>query len=741
MVGSTREKLTCEAVARAALGQPLSREGAELLYRCIHPERHQSGDAHPSLKINPKKDTWACFVCNVSGTAWALAAFFAGRDPGDRPGVSAWLRERGLLNGKRPKVSHVGREPVAFYEYRNASGNSMARKLRFEPGTDGRLKSFEWQRWENGAWVDGLAGIKPPLYRLPEIQDEPRIVLTEGEKDADAGAKIGLPTTTSGGTGSFREDHAEALRGKDVWIVSDADPPGRAEAQKRAAMLFGKAASVKVCEIPGSKDLAEAIEKGVPLKVLLALFEDTTEWKPATGAEILDPAFRFIRRFVSLTDSQARVVVLWVAHTHAISAADFTPYMNVTSAEKESGKSRLLEVVAVLVANAWKTENASPAAIVRKVHAGLEAGEPVTILFDERDSQLGGDKERAETIRGILNSGYERGGSYSRCVGEKMSVVDFGTFGAKALAGIGTLSDTVASRSIPIRLKRARRGKVKRFRRRDVEREAAEIKGKLASWCQVNAEKLRDAQPEIPEQLSDRQADCCEPLLAIADIAGCDWPETGRWALAELCAQGRAEDDSIGVKLLGDIKRILSPHDEDGPPLPPQDRIASSDLAEALGKMEDRPWSEWGRSQKPMTPPQVARLLGKYGICPHTVRLPDERRLKGYEREQFAEAWELYLPPDSAQVPSTLDPKRDAVTTRENTGENEDLQSVTISPCHGSQNSVSANENGPCHVVTAPNGSGGTDSLLCSRCGNREQNLAAARYHYKKLCPKLRLEG
>ena len=47
--------LSCEAIARAALGEPLKRERAELLYRCPRPERHTNGDAHPSLKINAEK--------------------------------------------------------------------------------------------------------------------------------------------------------------------------------------------------------------------------------------------------------------------------------------------------------------------------------------------------------------------------------------------------------------------------------------------------------------------------------------------------------------------------------------------------------------------------------------------------------------------------------------------------------------------------------------------------------------
>jgi len=111
--------------------------------------------------------------------------------------------------------------------------------------------------------VSGLGAINTPLYRIAEIVNEPIVVLTEGEKDADAGAGIGLATTTSGGTGSWRDDHAEGLRGKDVVIIPDTDEAGRLEAQKRAASLYDKAERVKIVEIPGSKDLAEAIGKGM----------------------------------------------------------------------------------------------------------------------------------------------------------------------------------------------------------------------------------------------------------------------------------------------------------------------------------------------------------------------------------------------------------------------------------------------------------------------------------------------
>jgi hypothetical protein len=280
-----RKRFDCETIAHAALGEPTKRVGADLLWSCPNHE-----DRHPSLAINPAKDVFLCAPCNASGTAWQFAAFLARLDAADKPGVTAWLKERGVFSSKqhsKPPKNTRG-AVVAEYIYRDAGGSSVARKLRFEPGQDGRKKDFSWQRWENGAWTDGLSGLKLPLYRLVEIQNEPCVVLTEGEKDADVGAQHGLPTATSGGVGSFREDHADALRGKDCLIIPDADDAGRAYAQNIAAMLRGKAASVKVCEIPHAKDLAEALENGMTVGEIFDLFEKSPEWTPPAipdGAE------------------------------------------------------------------------------------------------------------------------------------------------------------------------------------------------------------------------------------------------------------------------------------------------------------------------------------------------------------------------------------------------------------------------------------------------------------------------
>ena len=284
-------RFTCEGVVRAALGEPVKREGAELIYRCPQPERHSNGDEHPSLKINTKKNVWSCFPCAAKGTAWALAAFLAGLDPGDKSALGAWLKERGLLNGtKLSSKRGTERKLVATYTYTNPDGGFVARKLRFEPGKDGQKKDFAWQRWENAAWVDGLAGVKTPLYRCREIQNEQAIAYVEGEKAADAGVKLGLPTTTAGGVNSFHLDHAEVLRGKDVVIFPDNDRPGREHAQTVAAALHGVAKSTRIAVLPGlpeNGDLYDFIESGGTSDALLERIRNTVEWKPAEEAPTL----------------------------------------------------------------------------------------------------------------------------------------------------------------------------------------------------------------------------------------------------------------------------------------------------------------------------------------------------------------------------------------------------------------------------------------------------------------------
>lgn len=357
-------------------------------------------------------------------------------------------------------------------------------------------------------------------------------------------------------------------------------------------------------------------------------------------SELVGRIVGFVRRYVVVSPAQSVAIAFWILHTHVVDAAETTPYFHVKSAEKESGKTRLLETCEFLVTRPWRTGRTSTAALVRKID-----GEAPTLLLDETDAAFKGNPEYSEVLRGVLNDGYRRGGRSSLVVdrGSKMKVRDFSVFCPKMIAGLGELPDTVASRSVSIELKR-RKGTetVSRFRERSVRLEAAPIRAEIEEWTSANLAALTSADPpeEIPG-LRDRMADALEPLLAVADRIGGPWPTKAREALKELCGDGAEEDGSPRVILLRDIQTIFK---EKG-----TDRLSSTDLCNALTEVESSPWSAWPR-EKPIVPAALAKLLKPLRIRPGTKRAGEDT-FKGYLRADFEDAWERLLPADSSESP------------------------------------------------------------------------------------------
>jgi len=571
---------------------------------------------------------------------------------------------------------------AAIYPYHDELGTVLYENIRFEP------KSFRWRQKVGSHYAYNLDGTRRVPYNLPQIRAATDVLVCEGEKDCDTAARLGLAATNSK---HWQPEFAAYLGGKAVAIIADADAPGRKIAGDVGRTLIGVAASVKIVELPGAKDLTDWAEGGGTRDALLGWIDTHAKWTPeqVDVAALLDSVVEFIRRFVAMSFPQGVVVALWVAHSHALAAADTTPYLAVTSAEKRSGKTRLLEVIELLVENPWLTARVTPAVLVRKIDA-----ERPSLLLDESDAAFEGDPDYAQTLRGVLNTGHRRGGKASCCVGQGANITykDFQTFSPKMIAGIGKLPDTVADRAIPIRLNRATRGEItQRFRRRDVEAEAEYLREKLSAWAQSIETSLRDASPELPEELSDRQQDCAEPLLAIADIAGGDWPLIARQAVVHLCAEADAADESTGVRLLADIRNLFF---ERG-----VDRLSSVELAGALAEIETSPWGDWTKG-KALSPPKLARLLARFGIVPHNIRLGD-RIAKGYTIEDFADAFNRYLPPFSClKTATTLQPSPVALKL--------DFSAATTGMDVAAGKRDIANRNGPCSVVAVSSRGEGT---------------------------------
>jgi len=166
-------------------------------------------------------------------------------------------------------------------------------------------------------------------------------------------------------------------------------------------------------------------------------FETVTAPKPPDLAEALSQVEDFLRRYIVFPSrSHSPAIALWVAHSHALAAFDYTPYLHITSPEKRCGKSRVLDTLALLAPEPWVAVSPTDAVIYRKISISKP-----TLLLDEVDTVFtGGKSENKEGLRALLNAGFNRSATVPRCVGADHEVVEFGVFCAKVIAGIGKLS-------------------------------------------------------------------------------------------------------------------------------------------------------------------------------------------------------------------------------------------------------------------------------------------------------------
>ena len=176
---------------------------------------------------------------------------------------------------------------------------------------------------------------------------------------------------------------------------------------------------------------------------------------------IADDLLALFQRFIFAGDAELTVLPLWTLHSHAfLGVSSFTPPEHHLSG-KRVWKNAVAGSLAWGGAATLDDRQHQPAALARTVDK-----EQSTMLLDELDALLKGDKEMSEALRGILNSGFNAKGRFTRMVGNgaAMHPEHFSIFCPKALAGIGTLPDTVSARSITLRLRRAERGSRESFR-------------------------------------------------------------------------------------------------------------------------------------------------------------------------------------------------------------------------------------------------------------------------------------
>jgi len=362
---------------------------------------------------------------------------------------------------------------------------------------------------------------------------------------------------------------------------------------------------------------------------------DDSHEPPPDGNEVLGRLLITLRRYVVFpSDDAAVAVALWIAATHAIPAWQHATRLVINSPAKRCGKSRLLDIIAATCHSPLIAVTATVAAIYRSL--GGEA--PPTLIIDEADAIWGTKKqaEQNEDLRALINAGFQRGRPALRCDGPSLTPRAFPTFAMAALAGIGNMPDTITDRAVNIELRRRMTGEeVAKYRQRRDGPHLDQLRDELAAWAGTVVDALADALPSMP--VEDRAADTWEPLVAIADAAGGDWPSRARHACAVLTARAEEADGtaSLDLKLLADIRCIFA--DFNGTAF-----MSSANLAGELRKLEESPWSDFD-----LNPRKLAHRLKQFGVTSTRDASGDVR---GYRLKDLQDAFLRYLASEASEA-------------------------------------------------------------------------------------------
>jgi hypothetical protein len=313
---------------------------------------------------------------------------------------------------------------------------------------------------------------------------------------------------------------------------------------------------------------------------------------PEEGSQLLADLMLFLQTYVRLSEDGYLILAPWILHTHAFAAWTRTPYLHVSSATPECGKTLLLELLELLVPNPLLIMGVSVAALAR----AIEQDHPV-LLLDEVDQYLAGDRELLAAIMQTINSGYKKSGNRlvpepSKDGGRGWVTRKLNTFCPKVLSGISGLPLATASRCIPIDMQRMLpTDRVKEKHEYITEPEAKVLFQRCQVWGKANLKALSDARPDAPAALGHRQREVSGPLLAVAGLAGDGWGMRLRGALLRVfAARAAGPDDNVKIQVLHDLEDVFD-HKQ---------KMPSEKVAQQLAAIAGSPWASWGKQQKPI---------------------------------------------------------------------------------------------------------------------------------------------
>lgn len=221
-------------------------------------------DSHASLSI-ARGETGALLLRCFAGCEFKQILAAAGMQPGDA--FPTKTNGNGRRNPERPMQRFTSPADAAAAVARG-KGGEVERLYRWSDGwyrariklSAGKL--FMEITQDGDGWILRGPGKPHCLYRVNDLPRTGPVYVVEGEKAAEAGWRVGIPCTTSGGASSAGSADWTPLAGRDVVVLPDNDTPGLkyAIAVRDALAALNPPARVKVLQLPGLPDGGDLVE-------------------------------------------------------------------------------------------------------------------------------------------------------------------------------------------------------------------------------------------------------------------------------------------------------------------------------------------------------------------------------------------------------------------------------------------------------------------------------------------------
>jgi putative DNA primase/helicase len=393
-------------------------------------------------------------------------------------------------------------------------------------------------------------------------------------------------------------------------------------------------------ELPPQLDIHAPSGGVATVPAIVPLITDSTESNPPESDRpaLLDPRninglglakalLADLKAHCYLAPHAATAIVLWTLHTYAIGHRDFSPILALTSDTPETGKSTVLDWLATVVSNPLATSNPSARILIPIVNEC----EP-TLLLDDI-SRIG------SRLSDLLVTGHKKSKASILAPGKKNQPLSrLSTWAPKAIARIGHIPEVIASRSIEIQMDC--KPAALKLKRPDPRQRNEALALDAAQWVMVHSKAIAAATPELPPSIGNRLRDNWEPLLAIADLLGGQWPVQAREALLKL----RNDQDtasSTDILLLNGIRSYFK-----------RSKVTTAFTDEILTWFNAE--FNLNTPKNRLTAKTLAAALSHFKIrSNHTVRR-DSHTAKGYYLTWFTGAFERYLCEDPA-LPQSQD--------------------------------------------------------------------------------------